>query len=241
MVPQAAAAVGFAAVGLVRAGSPAGTDWLAAAGFGAFAGLGNICLFRGLSRGRASVVAPLSAIGAALVPALAGLARGERLTPAVLLALLLSVPAIGLLSSVPDEGPAHRGVLDGVLAGLGLGGGLAVLTGLSADAGALPLAAASLAAVVTVAIAASVRRERWRPRVRAGWAATGIGPVMVLGLGSFVLAVRSGPIVLVSVVSALYPAVTVLLAVTVLRERVSRAQTLGLVLAAVVLMAVAAG
>ncbi|GAB7006377.1 DMT family transporter [Nocardioides sp. AN3] len=241
VMSQGTAALGFGVIALTHPGTPQVTDWFVAAGSGVLAGAGSIFLFRGLSRGRAAVVAPLSAIGAAAVPAAAGLLRGERLTMTMLLALLLAGPAIVALSSVSGPGSTHRGILDGAFAGLGLGGSLAVLTGLSGHAGPLPLAMGSLTAVVSVSAAARLRSEHWLPDDRAGWAAAAIGPIMVTGLGSFVLAVRSGPLVVVSVVAALYPAVTVLLALTVLRERMTRLQALGLLLSGVVLIAIASG
>ena len=55
----------------------------------------------------------------------------------------------------------------------------------------------------------------------------------------FFLALRAGRLDVSAVLAALYPAVTVVLARIILRERVSRLQSLGIIvsLAAVVLMA----
>src|ERR1700727_2934963 len=41
-------------------------------------GAGALVLYRGLARGQMSVVGPLSAVGAAVVPVAAGVALGER-------------------------------------------------------------------------------------------------------------------------------------------------------------------
>ncbi|MFZ0189285.1 MAG: EamA family transporter, partial [Streptosporangiaceae bacterium] len=41
-------------------------------------GAGTLVLYRGLARGQMSVVGPLSAVGAAVVPVAAGVALGER-------------------------------------------------------------------------------------------------------------------------------------------------------------------
>ena len=57
----------------------------------------------------------------------------------------------------------------------------------------------------------------------------------------FLLATREGYLSIASVVTSLYPALTVMLAATVLREPVHRAQAVGLVMCAVAVTLVAAG
>ena len=57
----------------------------------------------------------------------------------------------------------------------------------------------------------------------------------------FLLATREGYLSIASVVTSLYPAFTVVLAATVLREHVHRAQAAGLLLCAVAVTLVAAG
>lgn len=51
------------------------------------------------------------------------------------------------------------------------------------------------------------------------------------GNGLYLLSVQSGALAVASVLSALYPVVTVILAALVLRERVTRDHTIGIVLA----------
>jgi drug/metabolite transporter (DMT)-like permease len=57
----------------------------------------------------------------------------------------------------------------------------------------------------------------------------------------FVLAIREGLLSVTSVLTSLYPAFTVVLAATILREHVHRAQAAGLLLCAVAVTLVAAG
>ena len=57
----------------------------------------------------------------------------------------------------------------------------------------------------------------------------------------FLLATREGYLSIASVVTSLYPAFTVILAATLLREHVHRAQAVGLLLCAVAVTLVAAG
>ena len=69
----AAAAVGF---GVGTAPTTTVLVWGAVSGIGS--GIGNAALFRGLSGGQMSVVAPLSAVVTAALPALVGLVSGDR-------------------------------------------------------------------------------------------------------------------------------------------------------------------
>ena len=62
-----------------------------------------------------------------------------------------------------------------------------------------------------------------------------------LATGAFLLASQQGLLTVTAVLASLYPAVTVLLAATVLREHVHRTQAVGLVLCGVAVAFVAAG
>lgn len=250
VVVQGSSTLCTAAAALLVAGSPRGVDllWGAAAGVGS--GAGACFLFRGLSRGRMSLVAPLSAVGSALIPVVVALVAGER--PGLLagLGVLVAVPAIWLVAR-PEEEPVHarsdqvtarvpRGLGDGLLAGLGFGTMFSLLGQVPAGAGLAPVTLTQLASTATAVALALAFGERWwpdRPSLRAAWA----GPMGALALVAFLLASQSGLLTVAAVLSALYPAVTVLLAMTVLHERLRLGQTagLGLCLVTVALMATA--
>src|SRR3954466_1796702 len=110
---------------LVDGGDPTRADlaWAGVAGVGN--GFGTAFLYRGFASGRMGVVAPVSAVGAVLVPVLTGTVTGERPSTLVWLGIGAAIPGIWLVSSSPDtpgrRGSLAEGVLDGVLAGLGFG------------------------------------------------------------------------------------------------------------------------
>jgi drug/metabolite transporter (DMT)-like permease len=229
-------------VALVDGRTPGGVDlaWALAAGLGN--GFGTAFLYRGLAAGRMGVVAPVSGVGAVAVPVLVSLLTGERPGAPVWLGLLLALPAIWLVSRSPQDavvaaGPS--GVLDGVLAGLGFGALFASLAQVPEAAGFLPLALNQLVAAFAIISVAVALRQDWVPR--STWALGGVisGALGALATGLFQVATHHGYLSVAAVITSLYPAVTVLLAAVVLRERVHRTQGLGLALctAAVVLVA----
>jgi drug/metabolite transporter (DMT)-like permease len=242
VVGQASSGVLSLLAALVVGGSPTAHDlW-----FGALAGVGGgfgaAFLYRGLSTARMGVVAPLSAIGTALIPVAVGVATGDRPSTTVVIGIVLAFPAIALISRVVDADPSHRGgVLDGVLAGLGFGGLFVSLGQIGDDAGLMPLAVSQLTSVASVVVTATVLHKAWMPRSRAAWAAVVMGPLSLIAQGAFLYALQHGLLSVVSVISSLYPAGTVLLAAVVLREKILRWQAAGLVTAAAAVALVAAG
>jgi uncharacterized membrane protein len=86
--------------------------WGAAAGISG--GLGAMLLFRGLARGSMNVVAPITAVGAALLPVGFGLATGESLGLVGLSAVAVALVAVLLISEPgPSPSPAPALVPDG--------------------------------------------------------------------------------------------------------------------------------
>jgi drug/metabolite transporter (DMT)-like permease len=246
VVSQATSTALTAAFAFPLGGSPVRSDWLWAALAGIGSGVGSVFLYRGLASGRMSVVAPLSAVGAALVPVFVGVVTGERPDLVTWLGVVCAFPAIWLVSRAagPRPGadlPVHSAVLDGLLAGVGFGGLFAALGQVHSRAGLAPLALTQGASVVAVVLLAGLLRQRWLPRNRQSAASAVVGVFGALATVLFLLATRSGLLSVAAVLSSLYPATTVLLAAVVLRERIERAQGVGLLLAALAVGLVAAG
>lgn len=244
---NASATVCIALVALVAPGSPTGHDLAWAAFAGVATGAGTGFLYRGFASGRMSVVAPVSAVGAALVPVLAGAAGGERFPPLVWIGIAAALPGIWLVASVPEEhrtGPRAslaEGLVDGLLAGLGFGVLFAALGQISDGAGLWPLVLTQGVSVPTVVLLALLLRAPWVPRGRPVRWAMLAGPLGALATWSFLASTQLGYLTISGILASLYPATTVLLAALVLKEHVHRAQGVGLGLCAVAVALVAAG
>ncbi len=237
-------ALAIAVVALVDGGDPRGADygWALLAGVGN--GFGTAFLYRGLSSGRMGVVAPVSGVGAALVPVVVGLATGERPGLVVWIGMVVALPAIWLVASEPATAEpvgSRSGLVDGVLAGLGFGTLFAALGQIPEESGFLPLALNQLLAAVVIAAVATTLRAAWVPRERAAYAGAICGGLGALATGLFLLATQTGLLTVAAVITSLYPAFTVVLAFSVLHEHVHRAQAVGLALCAVAVGLVAGG
>lgn len=238
---QLAGAVAVLLLSLRLGGSPTGTDlsWAVLGGLGN--GFGTAFLYRGLSAGRMGVVAPISAVGAALVPVVVGLVADERPGALVWVGLLAALPGIWLVSREPGTRAAGAGVGDGVLAGLGFGTLFATLGQVPEEAGFLPLALNQVVGGITIIVVASALRRPWLPRDPRAAIGALSGLLGATATGAFLVATHHGLLTVTAVITSLYPAVTVVLAAAVLREHVHRAQAAGLGLCAVAVALVAAG
>lgn len=248
IVTQIAAIVSIGGAALLVPAEPTMADvgWGALAGIGT--GVGTAFLYRGLSSGRMGVVAPLSAVGAALLPVVVGVATGDRPPLLTWIGIACAVPAIWLVSTStdapPGRGVARRidaGVVDGVLAGLGFGLMFSALGQVPDAAGLGPLAAAEVTSVAAIVAIAMPLGQAWLPRDPYAWWGIVVGALAAGASIAFLLATQAGMLAVAAVLASLYPVVTVLLAATVLRERIHGPQAIGLVLAIVAIALVAIG
>jgi drug/metabolite transporter (DMT)-like permease len=234
--------LGALLLALSRDGDPSASDlaWGALSGLGS--GLGSAFLYRGLAAGRMGVVAPVSAVGAAVVPVVVGVATGERPTALVWLGIVAALPGIWLVSQEPDSaGGLAAGLLDGVLAGLGFGLLFSAMGQVPESAGFWPLVVSQGTGSVAIAVTAVVLGASWRPTARSQLWGLAAGLLASAAVLCFLLATQGGLLAVAAVLTSLYPAFTVLLATLVLHERVHRAQGVGLGLCAVAVALVATG
>jgi drug/metabolite transporter (DMT)-like permease len=235
------ATLGWLLLGLGGAPSGAVLAWGAASGLGS--GTGNAALYRGLARGEMAVVAPTSAVVTVLVPAGVGLATGDRLSPAAWCGVLLSLPAVMLTSwTGRSRGFSSRDVGYGVVAGIGFGWLFVALDRAGTGAGPWPLVPGQLVAVLLVlAVSRSgLRRDRppWGRVLR--WAGSS-GLLAGAANQLFLASTAAGSLTVSAVLAALYPAVTVALAMVLLGEPAGRSRWVGLVLSAASVVLVVSG
>ena len=216
------------------------TAWAAAAGASGCVGIGT--LYRGMAIGAMGIVAPISAV-AAVIPFTVGIASGERPSALQVIGILLALAGVGVAS----REPSHKG------GGRADGIGLALLAALAfglyfvcADRAAddsIPYAVATargvsllLALVAAVVVGASLRPGRASLPALATVGLCDVGANML-----FSLATTRGFLSVVSVLSALYPVATVVLAALLLHERVSPIQRSGVAVALVGAALITAG
>ena len=215
----------------------ASTWWWSLAG-GVVGALGIAGLYHGFAHGEASVVAPTSAVVGASVPVVVALALGERPTLVGMIGIIVAVGAVALVSGALGT-HTHQTprtiVLLAVLVGVCFGLLFVALERAANDSGMWPLVIARFASVpmlLVVALAIGARPVRDRVSVRIAV----VAGVFDMGANMlYLVAVRGGMLSIVAVVASMYPASTVMLAMAVDGERVSRSQATGLLLAVLAL------
>lgn len=222
-------------------------------GWGAAAGVtgatGVTMLYRGLGRGRMSVVAPITGTIAAALPVVFGIVSGERPSALALAGVGLALAAVALVSRgdpVVDESanapaPPGSGVPEAVGAGTSFGLFFVLLDRASTNSGLWPLVGARASSLLLIGVATLVAGAALRPPrgTLAGISAAGVFDVAANLF--YLFAARRGLLALVAVLTSMYPGTTVVLARVVLQERLARLQLVGLAFAAGGITAMALG
>ncbi|MFF8973057.1 GRP family sugar transporter [Streptomyces sp. NPDC014995] len=221
----------------------AGSATLADYGWGAMSGVGTgvgvAFLYRAMSQGAISVVVPVSDVGAVALPVLVGVSfLGERPAPPAWVGIAAVLPTLWLVSQStqePDDkrrGTVSAGVPSALVASVGFGIQFLAMAQVDKDSGLWPVV---LSRVVSVAVIAAVLGS-----YGAGWMLTGrpwaatvtAGALGTVAIVLYLEATRQQLMAIATVLSALYPAIPVLLALVLLKERLNRRQAVGLACAA---------
>ena len=216
-----------------------GIAWGLAAG--AAGGVGLLAFYAGLAAGPMSVVAPVTALAATVLPVGVAVGQGERPDPAVVVGAVICVVAITLVSM---EGgtirfgsrQSARGLAYGLAAGIAFGLFFLFLKNAGTSGVLWPVAVSRLSGSLIALGAAALTRTR---PVRLSTGRRVLTMALLSGAFdataniSYVIATRAGLFGLAVVITSLYPGITVLLARLLLRERMRSVQRAGLVLAAV--------
>jgi drug/metabolite transporter (DMT)-like permease len=207
--------------------------WAALSGLGT--GVGVAFLFRAMGTGAMSVAVPISAVGGVALPVLVGLVLlGDRPSAVALVGVAVALPAIWLVSG-PHTGPGRTrraaGVPDALVSSAGFAVQFIAMAQVGLTDGMWPLVLSRVASVVVIAVLVARTGVCWTmPRLPAA-AAMASGVIGTAAIVSYLLATSRQLLTIPTVLASLYPAVPVLLAVTVLRERLSTRQIVGLVVA----------
>jgi drug/metabolite transporter (DMT)-like permease len=196
---------------------------------------GIVAFYRALATGTMGVIAPIAALGV-VVPVAVGLAQGDQ--PKVVQAVGIAIAVIGVvLASGPElrssDQSQRAAALPLVLAGIAAVGFGLVFVALDHGARSstvMTLVVMRAASVLLLLGVATVTGPR-----QLAISVTDLPILIVIGgfdLGAnaaFAYATRHGLLSVVSVLSSLYPAVTVILARSVHAERLRRVQIAGVV------------
>lgn len=221
----------------------AGSATLADYGWGALSGVGTgvgvAFLYRAMSQGAMSVVVPVSDVGAVALPVLVGVCfLGERPALPAWVGIAAVLPALWLVSQSspgPDDkqhGAVSVGVPSALIAGVGFGVQFLAMAQVGRDSDLWPVVLSRVVSVAVIAAVLGSYGAGWRLTGRS-WAATvAAGALGTLAIVLYLEATRQQLMAIATVLSALYPAIPVLLALMLLKERLNRRQTAGLVCAA---------
>ncbi|WP_217920754.1 DMT family transporter [Miltoncostaea oceani] len=226
-------------VAATRTGPPPAEDMLLGVAAGISGVIGLVAFYRGMAVGSISIIAPISALGA-LVPLAVDLVAGRTPGTLALVGMVVALAGASLAARAP--GPAsRRGIGLALVAAVGFGGFFALLGEAASESALWGLTAARLGSVPLALAAILV--------VGPGVALAGRTIAMVCAAGVldasanmlFALGSQRGLVSVVAVVGSLYPVMTVVLAGSLLDERLSRLQAAGAVLALGGVVLIAAG
>lgn len=225
--------------------------WGGAAGL---AGVGGVlALYRGLAEGSMAVVAPITAVVAAVIPVVVGLGLGERPDLVALIGIVFALGAVVLISGsfgLSSERVSQRLFVLAAIAGVGFGL-LFVFFDLAGESGGWwpVLAARTVAIPIEIVALIALGSGSGRPTAQLPRrfdrfvivSGITIGALGTLANIAYLAATRRGLLSVVAVVVSLYPASTVLLATAIDGERIRPLQAIGLMVAAVALVMVGLG
>jgi drug/metabolite transporter (DMT)-like permease len=212
--------------------------------WGALAGLvgafGLVSLYRALAVGQMGINAPVAAVVTAALPVVYGVWSEGSPARIQIAGFGLALIAIWLVALPSGERGRPKGLGLAVCAGLGFGGYLICSRQAANEAVFWPLVAARAASVAEMLLIVVASRQAWKPsRKLLGWMIFA-GVFDSFGNMFFMYAVRHGRMDVATVLSSLYPASTVLLARFLLKEKISRLQTSGMIAALIAVPLIAA-
>ena len=219
---------------------PSWKDALWGASAGLLGTLGLTAYYRALAVGRMGINAPITAVLAASLPVIFSAFTLGLPRPLQLVGFGLALLSVVLVSRPERLAGRPAGLGMALLAGLGIGGFFILIGQVSTSAVFWPLACARIASLLFMIPFVRSRGEALLPKKQVLPLILLAGALDVAGNVFFILAAHAGRLDVATILSSLYPAMTVLLAALILRERVSRLQVTGIVLALAAILLISA-
>ena len=218
-------------IAVLREPVPPLRDWLWGGAAGLTGGIGLLLLYRALAEGRMSVAAPVSALLAAAIPVIVGVIQDGNPGALVMLGFLLALGAVWLVSGGEGLSVRFADVRQPMVAGVAFGLFFICLQRASEASLWWPLVAIRIVSISSLLGYATLTRQDWLPK-RESLAPILLSSVLdTIGNASYAMSARMGRLDVAAVLGSLYPGATVLLAWVFLKERVTRVQTMGIILA----------
>jgi len=203
--------------------------------------LGLVALYSGLARGPMGVVAPLTAVIAAIVPVVFSIFQIGLPAASDLIGIIVALGAVWIISSGNNLAKTNfKDLALPLLAGLGFGLFFILIARASTESTIWPLVFARTSSVIFIFLVGLLLGKNEIPQRSQVPLIALAGIFDTAGNILFILATRFGRLDIAAVLSSLYPAATVFLAWMVLKEGLTNRQWIGVVLVilAVVLIAI---
>ncbi|WP_319506487.1 DMT family transporter [uncultured Methanolobus sp.] len=218
---------------------PPTSDFLWGAAAGLAGGIGLLALYHALSIEKMGIVAPVTAVLSAIVPMTFGIITEGLPTASQLMGFLFAFIGVWLISRDENSPKIEMEKLKlPLIAGLGFGFFMILIDQVQSSGVFWPLVGARMATIPTFILVASYKKQIKIPALNflplialAGLLDTG-------GNVFYALAAKAGRMDIAAILTSMYPAVTVLLAWVLLKEKLKNRQWVGVfaVMIAVVLI-----
>jgi drug/metabolite transporter (DMT)-like permease len=198
--------------------------------------IGISLIFHALQRGPMTIVAPITSIASAVIPVIWGTAHGENLSSVHILGISIGMTSIYLISQARDQTLKEKPtvtlppwlITESLLSGLCFAGFYIVIDGTSISSEPWPLVGARSTTVCCLLLIGIFSRRALRVDSSVLPLIFWSGALDTIANLTFLMATNRGMLSIVSVLTSLYPAATVVLAKWILKEHLTRIQVLGL-------------
>jgi len=212
---------------------------------GAAGAVGLAVLYQAMTRGQMSIAAAVSSVTAAALPVLAGAVLEGLPGMVTLVGILLALLAIWLISQ--ENGKKNLSLQFGrlglpLLSGLSFGFYFILIHQSSQQAILWPIISARIAGSLSLGAIMAFSRQPWLPE-RSAWPYILLAGILDVGGNLFyILAGRVGRLDTAATLGSLYAGVTVIMAWLFLKERLTRTQWVGILVAlgAIILLTIQA-